>query len=316
MPRTKLADLRQECLSSLETVNDWIRFGISQSYSHQLFYGHGSDNPSDEMIALVLRTLELPLDTDSFLLNSRLITSEKELLFERFVLRIDERLPVSYILKEAIFAGQSFFIDQRVLIPRSPMAEMIEEQFSPWIEPDKVTSLCDLCTGSGCIGLAATMHLPNLERTVLIDISPDALDVARTNIERFGLEPYCTAVESDLFNGLKPEESFDIIISNPPYVPSSSMTTLPQEYLHEPHFALDGGSDGLLLVDRILAQAANHLTPHGLLIVEVGESQEYLEKKYPNVPFTWLQFINGGTGVFLLTAQELIEHRQDIEQVS
>lgn len=309
----KCANLKTQCLESLETINDWIRFGISQSYAHNLYYGHGSDNPTDEMIALVLRTLEMPLDVDSLLLTSRLLPMEKEVLFERLCERIDQRIPVSYILKEALFCSTLFYIDKRVLIPRSPVAELIEEQFSPWIEPEKITTFCDLCTGSGCIGLAASMHLPNLEKTTLVDLSEDALDVARMNVERFALEEYTQVVQSDLFDNITPENQFDIIVSNPPYVPTESMLTLPDEYLHEPAFALDGGDDGLLLVDRILLDAPRYLSKNGLLIVEVGEAQPYLEEKYPQIPFTWLQFLSGATGVFLLTAQELNEHLEEIK---
>lgn len=314
MPLKKFKDLKEQSLNSLHTIKDWIRFGIGQSYAHNLFYGHGSDNPTDEIIALILRTLELPLDLDTLFLTTNLLPLEKEALFEKLRLRIDERLPVSYLLNEAVFCSQSFYIDQRVLIPRSPVSELIEEQFSPWIEPEKVTSLCDMCTGSGCIGIAAALHLPNLEHTTLVDISQDALDVAKINIARFGLEDYVKPIHSDLWENVSADSKFDVIISNPPYVPKSSMDALPDEYLHEPQFALDGGDDGLYLVDKILADAHNYMSKNGILIVEVGEAQPYLEEKYPNIPFTWLQFINGGEGVFLLTAQELLEHHEDLIQ--
>ena len=311
MTLKKFADLKEQSLDNLRTIKDWIRFGISQSYAHQLYYGHGSDNPSDEIIALVLRTLELPLDLESLFLTTNLLPLEKEALFEKLRQRIDERVPVSYILNEAIFCNHSFYIDNRVLIPRSPVAELIDEQFSPWIEPDKILSLCDLCTGSGCIGIAATLNLPSLMKTTLVDISQDALDVAQLNINRFGVEDFVETIHSDLFENVPPESQFDIIISNPPYVPTASMEKLPQEYRHEPDFALDGGQDGLHLVDKILADAHNYMSKSGILIVEVGEAQEFLEEKYPDVPFTWLQFLNGGEGVFLLTAQELIDHHDE-----
>ena len=293
----------EEAVKSFKTIRDFIRWGYSLFNEHNLCYGHGTDNSWDEIIHLVYATLHFSPDSDQDLFDAVLLESEKKLISERIQLRIEKRIPVSYLTNQAWFCGLSFYVDERVIIPRSPMAELIEAEFSPWVELGKVTKILDLCTGSGCIAIACSANFPDAEVDA-VDISPEALAVAKKNITKYHLEETVNLIQSDLFHNL-PRKQYDVIISNPPYVPESVYNNLPEEYRHEPTLALTAGQDGLKAVDEILKKAGQYLSPHGILIVEVGELQALVEATYPTIPFTWLQFEHGEDGVFLLTAQEL-----------
>lgn len=286
-----------------ETIIDFLRFGISKAEEAKLYYGHGTDNASDDILALILTSLFLPFDVDKAFLTAKLTAAEKTLLAERLSLRIQERIPVPYITKEAYFAGLSFYVNEHVLIPRSPLAELIEQQFSPWVREDHVHQILDLCTGSGCIAIAAAMAFPEASVDAA-DISKDALEVAAINQEKYHLQERLTLIASNCWDHI-PQKRYDVIISNPPYVGREEWESLPEEYHHEPSLALISDKAGLAIVDQILAKAANYLSPKGILIVEVGNSEEALVEAYPDLPFTWLDFEHGGQGVFLLTAEEL-----------
>lgn len=288
---------------SLKTINDYIRFGLSQAAANPLHYGHGTDNALDDMIELVLGSLSLPFDCDASLLQTRLIPDEKAYISQQLYKRIVERVPVPYLTHRAYFAGLKFYVDERVLIPRSPLAELIMAQFSPWIKEERVHRILDLCTGSGCIAIACCEAFP--EATVEgADISIDALAVAEINRQAHGVEGVLTLVQSDGFNDI-PRAGYDIIVSNPPYVGEEEMRTLPAEYRHEPRLALEAEDQGLALVKRILKQAYHYLNDGGILVVEVGYSEEALIAAYPQVAFTWLDFNAGGQGVFMLTKEQL-----------
>ncbi len=295
----------QDAIADLVTIRDLIRWGVTHFNQANLFYGHGTDNSWDEAVHLVLSAVHLSPDSDINVLDARLIQSEKKQVVTLIERRIKERIPVPYLLKEAWFAGLNFYVDERVLIPRSPIAELINEEFRPWVAQEKVTRILDLCTGSGCIAITAALAF--LDATVdAVDLDTGALEVAAQNVKKFDLETRVRLVHSDLFDNVV-DQKYDIIISNPPYVAEQEYQDLPQEYRHEPKFALEAGVDGLTIVRRILNQAHHHLSATGILIVEVGLTQLAVEEAFPNIPFTWLQFENGGEGVFLLTFDELVE---------
>ena len=290
--------------NELKTIGDFIRWGASKFTQAQLFFGHGTDNAIDEAIIIVLYALHLPQDIPDKLWHSNLTYSEKQKITELFNLRIKNKIPTPYIIKEAWFSNLCFYVDERVLIPRSPIAELIEQQFTPWIDTSKVTSMLDMCTGSGCIAIASAMLVFSDIIIDAVDVSYDALTVAKKNIHTYELEQQIKLIQSDLFTNLN-NKIYDLIITNPPYVDAKEIEIMPSEYSHEPKIGLEAGIDGLLFVERILQEAVKHLTPNGILIVEVGLSQENLVKKYPEVPFTWLEFQNGGQGIFLLTYEQL-----------
>lgn len=297
----------EEATQEMVTVRDFIRWGTSLFNEHELIYGHGTDNAWDEAMNLVLTSLHLPPDIDTTVLDAKLAAREKKLIAYRIKRRVEEHIPVPYLVNEAWFAGLNFYVDERVLIPRSPIAELLEVSFRPWVEEGSIQSVLDLCTGSGCIAVSAAFTFPDAEIDA-VDINEDALSVAKINVDRFGLEDNVHLIQSDLFEGLE-NKTYDLIISNPPYVGQMEYDALQAEYQREPKLALLCGEEGLEIVSRILAQALSHLTPTGILVVEVGFTQERLEQKFPGVPFTWLQFEQGGEGVFLLTAQELKEYQ-------
>lgn len=295
----------QHAIQEMVTIRDFVRWAVTQFNQAGLVYGHGTDNSWDEAVNLVLSTLHLPPDIDVNVLESKLLATEKESIAQHVKKRVVEQIPVPYLVNEAWFAGLNFYVDERVIIPRSPIAELLEEALSPWVEKDNIKSMLDLCTGSGCIAIASALVFPEASVDA-VDVSEDALAVAKLNVERFSLEDTVHLIQSDLFSNLKGKQ-YDVIISNPPYVSQSEYEFLPKEYLHEPQKALLCEADGLDTVRKILQNARAHLTDKGILIVEVGFNQEKLEAEFPHVPFTWLQFENGGEGVFLLTADELKE---------
>ncbi|MBK3747818.1 50S ribosomal protein L3 N(5)-glutamine methyltransferase [Stutzerimonas balearica] len=292
--------------SRLQTLRDYIRWAVSRFHEHEVYFGHGTDNAWDEARLLVLGGLHLPWAMADAYLDCRLEEAECLHLNELLRRRIEERVPAAYLLGEAWFCGLPFIVDDRVLVPRSPIAEYIERQFAPWL-PKTPARILDLCTGSGCIGIACAYEFPDAE-VVLADLSYDALEVANLNIEQHELEGRVYTVQSDGFDGL-PGQRFDLIVSNPPYVDLEDFASMPDEYQHEPELGLACGDDGLDLVRRMLAEAADHLTDDGLLVVEVGNSQVHVEALYPEVDFTWLEFQRGGHGVFLLAAQQCREHQ-------
>lgn len=292
---------------SLETMLDYIRWGASRFTADGLFFGHGTDNALDESVALVLHALDLPHDLPPIYLQSRLTTPEKAAIMALFKRRVEERVPVPYLTNEAVFAGQPFYVDERVLVPRSPIAELIENRFEPWIDPERVTRVLDLCTGSGCIGIACAFSFPQA-MVDLVDISPDAIEVAERNVRQHGLNGRVNAVQSDLFESLGGKR-YDIIVSNPPYVSHGEMQTLPTEYRREPVLGLEAGSDGLDIVIPMLQLASSYLEPDGIMVVEVGLSADALQQRYAQVPFLWLDFERGGEGVFMLTAGQLVEYQ-------
>lgn len=292
-------------MDELVTVLDFLRFSLSCATNAHLYYGHGTDNAWDDMRSLVLRSLSLPYDVDPILLNARLTTSEKKHLCQQLDKRINQRVPVPYLIKEAYFCDLPFYVDERVLIPRSPIAELIHNQFSPWIAADNVYHILDLCTGSGCIAIACCYAFPDAEVDA-VDISSEALAVAAINCEQLEVGDQLTLIESNCFNNVS-KMNYDLIVSNPPYVGKEEMQTLPDEFRHEPVLALETSNNGLAIVENILHKAHDYLNDGGILVVEVGNSEEALCEAYPLVPFTWLDLSHGGQGVFLLTKKQLEE---------
>ena len=292
--------------SRLRTLRDHIRWAVSRFHAEELFFGHGTDNAWDDARQLVLGAVHLPWEVADAYLDCRLEDDERDYLHSLLKQRIEERVPTAYLLGEAWFCGLPFVVDERVLIPRSPIAELIQQRFNPWLAATPARIL-DLCTGSGCIGIACAYEFAGAE-VVLADLSFEALEVANQNIERHGLDERVFTVQGDGFAGL-PGQRFDLIVSNPPYVDAEDFADMPAEYQHEPELGLACGDDGLDLVRRMLAEAADHLTEQGLLVVEVGNSQVHVEALYPEVDFTWAEFTNGGHGVFLLTAEQCRRHQ-------
>lgn len=298
----------KEALRDLSNVRDFIRWAVSRLEESGAHYGHGTDNPWDEATSLVLHALHLPWDINPEVLNAQLTRSEKKHVLQLIEQRVDQRIPGAYLTGEAWFAGLPFFVDERVLVPRSPIAELIEAGFEPWKSTGDIHSALDLCTGSGCIGIAIAMLSPEL--TVdLADISAEALAVANKNIQRHEVSDRVQTFEGDLFAPLG-GRSYDLIVSNPPYVDAADFAGMPDEFQHEPDLGLEAGKDGLDVVRRILCDASEYLKPGGILIVEVGNSETALVEEYPEVPFFWFEFERGGHGVFMLSAEQLAEHRE------
>jgi len=289
-------------IDDLHTVRDYLRYASTRFAASGLYYGHGTDNVWDEAVQLVMRSLSLPLENNTLFLDARLVREEKELILDRLNRRITERVPLAYLLGEAWFMGMPFNVDERVLVPRSPLGELLENGLQPWLGDKPVQRVLDLCTGSGCIGIgAATVFDEAL--VDLSDISLEALEVAESNIDLHGLGDRVQCIQSDVFSNLVGQ--YDVILSNPPYVDAEDLADMPEEYHHEPALGLAAGADGLDIAHRILAKAADHLTQDGLLIVEVGNSWVAMDEAYPDLPLTWLEFENGGSGVFLVTAEDL-----------
>lgn len=295
-----------DILNNLTTIRDYIRWGASRLAQSDVFLGHGTVTPLDEAAALVLHTLSMPYDLSDHYLNTNLTRTERQQLVEILFRRINERKPSAYLTHEALFAGLSFYVDERVLVPRSPIAELIAERFAPWIEESEVYSVLDLCTGSACIAIACAYAFPEAEVDA-VDLSPDALAVAEINVAKHELHEQVQLYQSDLFQAL-PRKPYDIIVSNPPYVSIAEWESLPAEFHAEPEMGFTGGESGLDLVIQILVEANNYLAEHGILVIEVGSSAETLQESFPDVPFHWLEFENGGDGVFLLTAEQLNQY--------
>lgn len=287
------------------TLRELIVWAEQQLQSSQVYFGHGTDNALDEAAWLVSHAVGLPVDFAEEALEKQLDEQAKNAVFACLKDRIEKRLPAAYLTHEAWFAGYPFYVDERVLVPRSPFAELIQEQFYPWLEAGKIKHVLDLCTGSGCIGIATALTLSHA-KVDCADISEDALAVAQINIKQHQLEDRLQLIQSDLFANIG-NRKYDLILSNPPYVDAEDMAALPQEYRHEPQLGLAAGVNGLTLVRPMLKQAAEHLNPGGVLIVEVGNSKAALAEMFPKVPFTWIEFEYGGHGVFLLTKEELDE---------
>jgi len=292
----------------LHTIRDLVRWGVSQFNQAGLCFAHGMPDALDEAVYLCLATLHLPPDLSDNYFDCRLTHEEKRAVLENYKIRLNKRKPAAYITREAWFAGLSFYVDERVLIPRSPIAELIQQQFSPWIENEKVGRVLDLCSGSGCIAIACAYAFSQAN-IVASDVSKDALEVAAINRGNHGLEDRLQLIESDLFENIPPQK-FDIIVSNPPYVSEREMTELDKEFNFEPGRGLAAGKTGMDIVVPMLQQAGNYLSDHGILVVEVGYSMPTLVQLLPEVPFTWLEFAHGGEGVFLLTMEQLRASQQ------
>jgi ribosomal protein L3 glutamine methyltransferase len=290
--------------SHFSTLRDLLRHAVTRFNTAGLFFGHGSASAFDEAAYLLLHTLKLPLDKLDPFLDARLLPDEIAALEKVIERRATERIPAAYITGEAWLSGYRFYVDERVIVPRSFIAELIPEQFSPWVEdPDAVGSILELCTGSGCLPVMLADAFPNA-RIDAVDISPDALAVARRNVDDYELQDRITLIESDLYEAVA-QHQYDLIITNPPYVNAQSMAALPHEYRHEPQLALAGGADGMDLVRRIVAGAASRLAPAGVLMVEVGNERAHAEAAFPDLELTWLSTSAGDDMVFLVGADQL-----------
>jgi ribosomal protein L3 glutamine methyltransferase len=292
-----------ELIHTLATIRDYIRWAASRFTEAQVYFGHGSLTAIDEAAGLILHTLHLPYNVSQYYLEAVLTHPERQAVIDIVERRVNERKPAAYLTHEAIFAGLAFYVDERVLVPRSPIAELIEQRFAPWVDEGRVDNILDLCTGSGCIAIACAYAFPTAAVDA-VDLSPDALAVAKINVAKHQAEDSVTLYRSDLFEAL-PGNQYDIIVSNPPYVAVAEWKNLPPEYHAEPEMGFTGGTTGLDIVLRILATAKDYLTEHGILVVEVGSSAQTLQDRFPEIPFYWLDFERGGDGVFLLTGEQL-----------
>jgi len=291
-------------IQELETLRDWLRYAVSRFNASGLYFGHGLANAYDEAAYLLLHTLHLPLDRLEPFLDARLSHAEREEVLDIIARRVNERIPAAYLTREAWLGDYRFYVDERVLIPRSYIAELLREGLSSWIpDPGRIQTALDLCTGSGCLAILLAHHFPNADVDAA-DISSDALAVALRNVTEHGLQGRVNLVRSDLLSNLS-QKDYDLIVSNPPYVTAMAMEELPPEYRHEPEVALAGGDDGLDAVRTILARAADFLSPEGLIVVEVGANREATEAAFPRLSFTWLATASAEDSVFLLRREEL-----------
>lgn len=289
----------------LFTIRDWLRFTVSRFEESGIFFGHGADNSYDEAVWLILSALHLPHDTLDNFLDAVITESERKHLAHLIEQRITKRTPTAYLVREAWLHGYKFYVDERVIVPRSFIAELLEDGLQPWIEyPELVNSAVDICTGSGCLGVLLADTFPDAQIDV-VDISPDAIAVANINIANYGLQDRIAAIVSDMFTALVGKQ-YDVIISNPPYVDAPSMAQLPAEYRNEPQIALGSGVAGLDHTHTILREAANYLNDNGILVVEIGHNRDALLEAYPDLQFTWLDTSSGNQFVFLLTKEQLI----------
>jgi ribosomal protein L3 glutamine methyltransferase len=301
-------------LDALSTIRDFIRWGSSEFNHHELTFGHGFASAFDEAKYLTLHQLALPLDWPDDYFDCRLTEGERKQVIEILQQRVSSRQPVAYITRESWFCGLKFYVDERVLVPRSPIAELIASHFEPWIDSTQVHSILDLCTGSGCIAIASQYMFEKAE-VFASDVSLDALDVARINSHEHDLSEQLTLYHSDLFDSI-PAQQFDVIVSNPPYVDAEDMAALSEEFQFEPDIGLAAGDDGLALVDRILSNAAEYLSEQGVLFIEVGNSQAAMMEKYTFLPMTWIDFEFGGAGVCCIHQQDLIQQQSKIDAIN
>ncbi len=290
--------------NNFSTLRDLLRYAVTRFNTAKLFFGHGSSNALDEAAYLILHTLKLPLDKLDPFLDARLLPDEVDAVLRVIEQRATERIPAAYITGEAWLGGYRFYVDQRVIVPRSFIAELIPDQFSPWVsDPESITGILELCTGSGCLPIMLADAFPNAQVDA-VDISTDALAVARRNVEEYALQDRITLIESDLYANV-PSKQYDLIVTNPPYVNSGSIGKLPEEYRREPQIALAGGADGMDLVRKIVAGASERLAKHGILMVEIGNERAHAEAAFPDLELTWLSTSAGDDMVFLLTADQL-----------
>ena len=304
-----------EHLQVLTTIRDFVRWGSSEFIRRELEFGHGFASAHDEARYLTLYALALPYAAPEAGFDDAVLTEpERERVIDLLQQRIDSRRPAAYITGEAWFCGHKFYVDERVLVPRSPMAELIQRQFEPWIDSSRVGAILDLCTGSGCIAISAQYEFCDA-RVSAADVSRDALEVASINLEAHDLGEHIGLHESDLFDAI-PAQVFDVIISNPPYVDAEDMAALGEEFRHEPKIGLEAGEDGLLLVDRILARARDYLSDHGLVFIEVGNSRAAMEAKYDFLPLTWIDFEHGGHGVCCIQAKDLQQQQAALTRIA
>ena len=292
-------------VEDLATIQDMMRWAYSYFNASDLYYGHGYDNAWGEAQQLVLAAVYLPADVPEAMYQSRLTLVEKERVIHLIETRLGTRQPVAYLTNSAWFCGSEFYVDERTIVPRSPIGELIMQKFAGLIDHEPKRIL-DMCTGSGCIAIACAQQFLEAEVDA-VDLSLDALDVAQINIERHGLVERVFPISSDLFNDI-PKDKYDLIVTNPPYVDEEDLDDMPQEFHFEPEMSLGSGADGLDITKRILAQAADYLTDNGVLVCEVGNSMVHLIEQFPTVPFNWIEFKNGGLGVFSLTRVQLVEH--------
>ena len=286
------------------TVRDLLRYAVTRFTREKLFFGHGSENAFDEAAYLILHTLSLPIDRLEPFLDARLLPEEIASVMDIIERRVTDRIPAAYLTGEAWLQGYSFHVERGVIIPRSFLAELIVEQFAPWVpDPDGITDILELCTGSGCLAIMLADQFPNATVDA-VELSPAALGVAQMNINRYGMKDRIQLHHADLYDGI-PDKRYQLIVTNPPYVNQSSMENLPPEYLHEPQMALAGGFDGMDIVRRIVRTAGERLTDDGLLIVEIGNEAEHAIAAFPELELTWLSISGGDDRVFLLTAEQL-----------
>lgn len=288
--------------SQIRTLLDMLQWGEQQFVNGGLYFGHGTDNAFDEAAWLACYAIGLPFDLSEDMIRHVLSEHEKQVITDLYQQRAQSGTPAAYLTQEAWFCGLAFYVDKRVLIPRSPIAELIESQFEPWIDLAHVKNILDLCAGSGCIGIACAYAFEDAQ-VDLAELSHDAVAVAEINIQRHDVQDRVKAIQSNVYSSLQGNK-YDIIVSNPPYVSHTEMASLPREYRHEPELALAAGDDGMSIVNQIMRQAAEYLNPGGILVVEVGNSEQAVVEQYPDVPFVWLEFKHGGEGVFLLTAED------------
>lgn len=290
----------------LQTILDMMRWTYSYFNASDLYYGHGYDNAWSEANQLVLTALSLPVDVPESLYDSRLSSVEKMRIVNMVEQRLGERKPIAYLTNRAWFCGLEFYVDERVIVPRSPIGELINQGFTGILRAEP-KQILDLCTGSGCIAIACAERFPQAEVDA-VDLSFDALNVAEINIDHHRLNERVFPLHSDLFSNLQGQK-YDLIVTNPPYVDQEDLDDMPQEFHHEPEMALGSGVDGLDITKRILREAADHLSDYGVLVCEVGNSMVHLIEQFPSVPFNWIELKNGGCGVFSLTREQLVAHR-------
>jgi len=300
----------QAVIEQLLTLRDYVRWTLSEMNRHKVYFGHGHVEAFDEALQLVFNAVDLPWDSSAELLDAKLLPSERARVVDFVQQRCLQRKPLPYITGEAWFMGLPFTVDERVLIPRSPIAQLIEQHFQPWLGDVDVERVLDLCTGSGCIGIACAYAFDQAE-VDLADLSHDALAVAEINVARHEMQDRVRIVHSDLFNSLE-GEVYDLIVTNPPYVDAPDVASMPAEYQHEPAMALGSGDDGLDITRRILKEAGRHLSEQGLLVVEVGNSEVHLMQAYPDLPLIWVELDQGGNGVFVIDAPSLRAHQEFI----